>query len=60
MKNPYIFTYKLHLENGDNIIPLTVEDYHGNKRNGQIVIRAEFVRNGASDINIDNNIDIYN
>lgn len=60
VKNPYIFTYKLHLENGDNIIPLTVEDYHGNKRNGQIVIRAEFVRNGAPDINIDNNIDIYN
>lgn len=60
VKNPYIFTYKLHLENGDNIIPLTVEDYHGNKRNGQIVIRAEFVRNGTSDINIDNNIDIYN
>lgn len=60
VKNPYIFTYKLHLEDGDNIIPLIVEDYHGNKRNGQIIIRAEFVRKDAPNINIDNNIDIYN
>lgn len=57
---PYKFTYKMHFDNGDNIIPVIVEDYNGNKHKGSITINAEFVRSDAPSINIDNNIDIYN
>lgn len=62
LRNPYVFTYKLHFENGDNIIPIIVEDWHGNKREGNIRISAQFVRTNSSDVNIENNINnnIYN
>lgn len=62
LKNPYVFTYKLHFERGDNMIPIVVEDWHGNKREGNIKVNAEFVRSNSSDVNIDNNINnnIYN
>lgn len=56
----YTFTYKMHFDDGDNIIPVIVEDYHGNKHKGSITVKAEFVRSNAPSINIDNNIDIYN
>ena len=59
-KGPYTFTYKMHFDDGDNIIPVIVEDYNGNKHKGSITIRAKFVRSNAPSINIDNNIDIYN
>ena len=55
---PYIFTYELHLDDGDNFIPITIYDYHGNKTDYKINIRAEFVYRDSPDINIDNNIDI--
>lgn len=58
--SPYTFTYKMHFDDGDNIIPVIYEDYHGNKSKSEVRIRASFVRNSAPDINIDNNIDIYN
>lgn len=47
---------------GDNIIPIIVEDWHGNKREGNIRISAQFVRTNSSDVNIENNINnnIYN
>jgi hypothetical protein len=54
------FTWKMHFDDGDNEIPVTVEDYHGNKREYNVVVRAEFVRSDAPQIDIDNNIDIYN
>lgn len=54
------FTWKMHFDDGDNEIPITVEDYHGNRRDYKIVYRAEFVRSNAPQIDIDNNIDIYN
>ena len=50
----------MHFDDGDNEIPITVEDYHGNRRDYKIVYRAEFVRSNAPQIDIDNNIDIYN
>lgn len=56
----YTFTYKMHFDDGDNIIPVIVEDYNGNKHKGSITVNAEFVRSNAPSINIDNNIDIYN
>lgn len=56
----HIFTWKMHFNDGDNEIPVTVEDYHGNKRDYNVIERAAFVRNNSPKINIDNNIDIYN
>lgn len=54
------FTYKMHFDDGDNIIPVIVEDYNGNKQKGNITVHAKFTRNNAPSINIDNNIDVYN
>lgn len=34
--SPYMFTYELHFEAGDNIVPIIVEDYHGNKKEYRI------------------------
>ena len=59
-KGAYTFTYKMHFDDGDNIIPVIVEDYNGNKHKGSITYNAKFVRSDAPSINIDNNIDIYN
>ena len=56
----YTFTYKMHFDDGDNIIPVIVEDYNGNKHKGSITVNARFVSRNAPSINIDNNIDIYN
>lgn len=58
--SPYTFTYMLHLTDGDNYIPIIIEDNHGNKREFELNERAEFVRNDAPSINIDNNINIDN
>lgn len=57
-KGPYTFTYKMHFNDGDNIIPIVVEDYHGNKHKGSITIKAKFVSRNEPSINIYNNIDI--
>lgn len=58
-RSPYIFTYPLHLVDGDNIVPIEVEDYLGNRNQYSINIPAEFVRKSSSDINIDNNINVW-
>lgn len=58
--SPYTFTYMLHLKDGDNYIPVIVEDNYGNKREFELNERAEFVYRDSHDINIHNNIDIYN
>lgn len=58
--SPFTFTYMLHLTDGDNYIPIIIEDNHGNKREFELNERAEFVRNDAPSINIDNNINIDN
>ena len=57
--SPYSVTMDMHLEDGDNRIPITISDYRGNTRNEEINIRAEFVRTNTNDINIDNNINIW-
>lgn len=38
--SPYTFTYDLQLEEGDNIIPIEIEDYHGNVLNKTIIVKA--------------------
>lgn len=54
----YTFTYKLHFEDGDNIIPFIVEDIHGNQSRGELINRAKFTRTPDTKIDIENNIDI--
>lgn len=51
------FTWKMHFDDGDNEIPVIVEDYHGNRSSYKVIVRARFVRNNAPQINIDNNIE---
>lgn len=54
----HTFNFKMHLESGDNFIPISIEDYNGNVTSGKIIHRAAFTRSDAPSINIDNNIDI--
>lgn len=56
--SPYIFTYELHFKGGDNIIPIVVEDYHGNKQEYIINVPAEFTYHNP-DVQIDNNINVW-
>lgn len=56
----HLFTWKMHFDDGDNEIPVIVEDYHGNRASYKVVVRARFERSNAPQIDIDNNIDIYN
>lgn len=59
-ESPYVFNYTLHLESGDNFIPIMAEDYNGNIVKSQITVSAKFVRD--SEVNIENRIEnnIYN
>lgn len=50
----------LHFTDGDNYIPIIIEDNHGNKRELELNVRAEFVRTDVPSIDIDNNINIDN
>ena len=54
-----VFTMMLHLEDGDNFIPVVIEDNHGNKTEFELNERATFTRSNAPSINIDNNVNIY-
>lgn len=57
-KSPYLFTYELHLEDGDNYVPIIVTDIRGNKIEYKMNIPESFTRNDP-DVEIYNNIDIY-
>lgn len=59
VNNPYSFTMMLHLVDGDNYIPVVIEDNHGNKIEYELNERATFTRSNAPSIDIDNNINIY-
>lgn len=50
------FTWQMHFESGVNEIPITIEDYHGNKSTSIVNVRAEFVSSDAPQIEIENNI----
>lgn len=56
----HVFSYKMHFESGDNMIPVIVEDYHGNVYKDNIIVKAKFVRRDSPSINIENNNTIYN
>ncbi len=57
-ESPYMFTYTLHFEGGNNIIPIIVEDYHGNKDEYTITVPAKFTRR-TPNVQIDNNINVW-
>lgn len=57
--NPYSFTMMLHLKDGDNYIPVVVEDNHGNKTEFNLNEKASFIKDNTPSINIDNNVNIY-
>lgn len=57
--SPYIFTYELHLEDGDNYIPVIITDSRGNTTKFKYNVPAEFTRNNAPQINIDNNVNVF-
>lgn len=59
-KSPYYLTYELHLEEGDNYVPVIVHDLRGNKTEYRLNIPAHFERSESPQIEIDNNIDIWN
>lgn len=59
VSNPYRFTYELHFEDGDNLIPVSVYDNHGNVTEFDLNINAQFVRTDTHDINIENDINVW-
>lgn len=56
--SPYIFTYELHLEDGDNYVPITITDIRGNKTEYKFNVACTMTRSNAPNINIDNNVDV--
>lgn len=57
-KSPFQTNIKMHFSDGDNFIPVTIYDKHGNHRKTKIKQTARFTRVPSNDINIDNNINI--
>ena len=60
LATPYYFTYELDLGIGDNYIPIQVTDKMGNKTEFTYNISMVSVEDNSPQINIDNNIDIWN
>ena len=58
--SPLHFTYELDLGIGDNYIPITVKDKRGNVSTYSYHIKMVQVEKTNPEINIDNNIDIWN
>lgn len=58
-KSPFQTNIKMHLCDGDNFIPITIYDKHGNYRKTKIKQTARFTRIPSNDINIDNNINVW-
>ena len=58
-KSPFQTSIKMHFSDGDNFIPVTLYDKHGNHRKTKIKQTARFTRVPSNDINIDNNINIW-
>lgn len=61
-KSPLLFSYDLHLEEGDNYLPVIISDLRGNSTEFKFNIPAHFTRPKEPSINIENdvNVDIYN
>lgn len=56
--SPYLFSYELHLEDGDNYVPVTITDLRGNKTEYKFNVACTMTRSNNPEINIDNNIDV--
>lgn len=56
--SPHIFTYELHLEDGDNYVPITITDLRGNKTEFKFNVACTMTRNNSQDINVDNNVNV--
>lgn len=56
--SPYLFSYELHLEDGDNYVPVIVTDLRGNKMEFQYNVGCESKPNNTPQINIDNNVNV--
>ena len=52
-ESKFKIVYDYHLTDGDNLIPMIVEDYHGNKKQVEINVPVSFEYRGGNDINID-------
>lgn len=58
VSNPYLFSYELHLEDGDNYLPIIITDLRGNKTEFQYNVGCESKPNNTPQINIDNNVTV--
>lgn len=58
-KSPYHFSYNLDLGIGDNFIPITVRDKRGNETTTNYKISMVSVNDDNPQINIDNNVTIW-
>ena len=56
--SPHIFTYELHLEDGDNYVPITITDLRGNKTEFKFNVACTMTRSNSQDINVDNNVNV--
>lgn len=52
-ESKFKIVYDYHLTDGDNLIPMIVEDFHGNKKQVEINVPVSFEYRGGNDINID-------
>ena len=57
--SPYIFAYELHLEDGDNYVPIILTDLRGNEIKYQFNVGCQSEPNNSPQINIDNNVNVY-
>jgi hypothetical protein len=58
--SPYYFTFELHLEEGDNYLPVVITDLRGNTNEFKYTIPAHFTRDDTPQINIDNEVNVWN
>ena len=56
--SPQIFAYKLHLEDGDNYVPVKITDLRGNETEFMFNVACTMTRSNSPEINIDNDIDL--
>ena len=57
--SPCIFAYELHLEDGDNYVPIILTDLRGNEIKYQFNVVCQSKPNNSPQINIDNNVNVY-
>lgn len=57
--SPYVFSYEIHVEDGDNYIPVIIEDLRGNKTEFKFNVAAELTQNDNPQIDIYNDINIW-